>query len=824
MPKLLITTDAQGEVIHDIVGEVVTLGRSSDNTIQIQDPSVSQHHAKLSLRGGTYVLEDLGSTNRSYHNEVPVMEKELESSCILTFGGVEAIYKVLPTDRPGATTRDGQLERQIETLRQARDLANHRNAKLTKEKEELVSARDAAFSEIEDLKKRIEELEKGSPGGGQVGAEGDPSGAVARERDALRKQVDQLREERIQLQDRHDKLGHALREAKTRVDELSAQSGKGHEEENKELQRRLEEQRDQIVSLLAEVKDLGTERDRIREEAEATQRELQSTLDASMHEREEKLSQATEELEKSREAIEKLTKGTQDLCEERDRLREDSASEMNELRNALNALTEERDAARCEVGRISSERDSMAASFEEERKNAAASGEAALAEIRGVLEGVRNEAKAMTEDRDAIRIQRDMLSDELSKSQEEGATAKNDREAALAERDKAVSELEEVLAGKDEVFGELEKVKLQIDSMQSFEGENEALTRELATLREEFESLDNYTGELLARISNGGDPNAAVDEFTGHVPSLKRFVGSNFRKAAESDALDEAIFVPDPPIKPVSEGSVVVSEKVGNWLSKKHNTTRRPAPAHSASTTAEVEQRDLGNLAKIPDLLGQMRRDLQFLIRHKNDKDVLKKVYASSHTISEITGSTQFLALHEMASALENLLRSLQQSPGRVEQCTLRTVSQSIDFLGVLMEPGNLDRTRRLEPAHILAVDDEPETLDSVLSAMEQVNLQSTGVAESAHCLDTIQKQHYDLLLLDIRLPEITGFDICSKVREMPGYLKTPVVFLTGLATMENKAQSTFRGGNDFIAKPFNVQELGIKCLIWVYRSKLELI
>jgi len=50
---------------------------------------------------------------------------------------------------------------------------------------------------------------------------------------------------------------------------------------------------------------------------------------------------------------------------------------------------------------------------------------------------------------------------------------------------------------------------------------------------------------------------------------------------------------------------------------------------------------------------------------------------------------------------------------------------------------------------------------------------------------------------------------------------KTPVVFITGMATFQNRVQSSLSGGNDFVGKPFNLSELGLKALIWVYKGQL---
>ncbi len=93
MPKLKIMMPESGEVSHELVDEVITLGRVSDNMIQVEDGSVSSRHAQLSLAGtGNYQLQDLGSTNGTRVNGAPVTEVALKHGDRVRFGQIEAAY------------------------------------------------------------------------------------------------------------------------------------------------------------------------------------------------------------------------------------------------------------------------------------------------------------------------------------------------------------------------------------------------------------------------------------------------------------------------------------------------------------------------------------------------------------------------------------------------------------------------------------------------------------------------------------------------------------------------------------------------------------
>ena len=93
MPKLKVMLPESGEVTHDLVDELITLGRVSDNMIQVEDGSVSSRHAQLALSGnGNYQLQDLGSPNGTRGNGAPVTDVVLRNGDRVRFGQIEAAY------------------------------------------------------------------------------------------------------------------------------------------------------------------------------------------------------------------------------------------------------------------------------------------------------------------------------------------------------------------------------------------------------------------------------------------------------------------------------------------------------------------------------------------------------------------------------------------------------------------------------------------------------------------------------------------------------------------------------------------------------------
>ncbi len=93
MPKLILTTEAQGKVAYEFAEGSITIGRAPDNMIVIDDPSVSNRHAVMELTGETYRLKDLESTNGTRVNGVPITETVLRFDDRIGFGAIDARYE-----------------------------------------------------------------------------------------------------------------------------------------------------------------------------------------------------------------------------------------------------------------------------------------------------------------------------------------------------------------------------------------------------------------------------------------------------------------------------------------------------------------------------------------------------------------------------------------------------------------------------------------------------------------------------------------------------------------------------------------------------------
>ena len=251
-------------------------------------------------------------------------------------------------------------------------------------------------------------------------------------------------------------------------------------------------------------------------------------------------------------------------------------------------------------------------------------------------------------------------------------------------------------------------------------------------------------------------------------------------------------------------------------------------------TTARTPAGDLDSLFQseiqktfveiLPSSLASFRALLQSIIKAENELLRLDYICDLCRRVHALTGNAALagdLQVAQLSDALEVLLRELYEKPQNINPSTLRTVAAGVDFLGVLFSRAG-QRPKVCAPAKILAVDDDPISLRAVTFALEKAKLKSVHVENPLAALNLLMQSKFDLIFLDVDMPGMNGFELCSKLRTSQFNSKTPVVFVTNLNDFENRANSTMSGGNDFIAKPFMFIELALKALIHVLRGQLE--
>jgi len=113
-----------------------------------------------------------------------------------------------------------------------------------------------------------------------------------------------------------------------------------------------------------------------------------------------------------------------------------------------------------------------------------------------------------------------------------------------------------------------------------------------------------------------------------------------------------------------------------------------------------------------------------------------------------------------------------------------------------------------LTGAKILVVDDQRENVDVLVGILKPHGYDIRVALSGAVALDLSQRFSPDLILLDVMMPEMDGFEMCRQLKTDPNMHDTPVVFLTALSELENVVKGFRVGGVDYISKPFHDEEL----------------
>ncbi len=108
----------------------------------------------------------------------------------------------------------------------------------------------------------------------------------------------------------------------------------------------------------------------------------------------------------------------------------------------------------------------------------------------------------------------------------------------------------------------------------------------------------------------------------------------------------------------------------------------------------------------------------------------------------------------------------------------------------------------------ILLIDDEPAWLTSVVQLLKEEGFEVRGAQSGAEALKVLAKYHPDLILSDLRMPDMNGFDFLEIIKTLPRMKSTPVVFLSAIDDFHAKKVAKDLGAVDCIAKPFHIGDI----------------
>jgi CheY-like chemotaxis protein len=229
--------------------------------------------------------------------------------------------------------------------------------------------------------------------------------------------------------------------------------------------------------------------------------------------------------------------------------------------------------------------------------------------------------------------------------------------------------------------------------------------------------------------------------------------------------------------------------------------------------------------ARAKKRLVTQRKLLHDISRESGDtarQKMLTNLYLETGVLKDEAGFPEALPMWQAASALEGLLKQLTEKMRNVTPSTLRTIAGGLDLLEDLCAPGLQPDLLTDRPLKFLVVDDDMISRQALSHSLEKAFSQPDLAEDGETALARVTQQAYDVIFLDVVMPGMDGFEVCSKIRDTVPNRATPVVFVTAQSDFEARVNSTLSGGNDLMAKPFLIFEVTVKALTLALQGRLR--
>ncbi|HEV7403188.1 MAG TPA: response regulator [Chthoniobacteraceae bacterium] len=534
---------------------------------------------------------------------------------------------------------------------------------------------------------------------------------------------------------------------------------------------------------------------------------------------------------KARELTEKLEKTQEEL--ELAREQADSHATRAAVPAGQPALQAELDALRTLHDALAGQIPALQAELAEARRQAE-QGNAAGAEA------LRMEIVAMQHQREEVLMQLEIVTKEVLGLRQQLAERTAEAEARKNELDEAARrhiELEisvvpirdaqaAAQASLDEALTSLASAQKQIDRIMRErdairEGANQQnliLEKELEAKRAELAQLRLVVDKQEAALKSAEDLREKLQRTETERNDLsERFESQRLQTIELATRLEQEQHEIRLLSSRLAEARLQV--KASGGRAEEH---AEPRPAPAAPAKPEVVAQEFDTTLAL-DAIRAMRRCYHAFAKESDDFSHLNELHCQIHALAEHANGTGFVALHRLVASFDTFIQELYHFPEQITPASLHTVPETIEFLASLMKVKDLRNLKDPATATVYIVEDDALTCECITMAMETSMIRGLSSQDPAHASCELASTPCDLIFLDINMPGMDGFELCSNIRQLSLHRHTPVIFLSGLQNPELRAKAELVGGSDFLAKPFILCELTLKALVHISKAHLHM-
>ena len=653
----------------------------------------------------------------------------------------------------------------IETLQATARDARRRQRQAEEECEQL-------RTQMLDLEERIESSPKDS---GQMKS-------LIRERDML---VEQQAQYGPAISDLKQRLKRAESEVRDANDERDAAV-----REKKKLNRQIEDSEKQRAEAFRQRESANRQRDLFKGERD------EALEMAALHRK-----NFTDAQKAIPEAQKALAETRQELAAARKKGGSELGTQLDSLRQARDGMSAQVTELKQRVSDLEDE-NAEAGYAREAAERLAQECQAQLADIKGVLEATASGTDAQrVEQLEGAIIE---LQSQLAAAQEAGKTISEDEANLSAElasiriaTDAAVLEGAGHAALIGEANASLAAAQAQIEFLSH---ERDALREEIAQRKAEFEAQLNEQAaevERFALVIHQSE-NTAAQRARPEALFEERRLGMIDLNAKLENAQRE-----------IRELSAKLAE--ARLLAKR---TKRPA---SPAATRSPDAHDAPEEA-----LAALCRSHQMFTADHQQPGVLSEMESHTRTVLDHAAKNGRAILQHACTVLANLIGDLMEIPDAIGQHMVRTLDQGIEFIALLLSDPEIEKRIRLDDVCVYIVDDDPDSCATAMDALGLVGIRAEQSRNSGNAIVELSSMQCDLILLDVHLPELDGFELAEQIRAMEQHSGTPIFFVTGDGSLDTRTRSTMHTASDFIRKPYSIQELALKSLRTVVTGQLR--
>jgi CheY-like chemotaxis protein/pSer/pThr/pTyr-binding forkhead associated (FHA) protein len=343
----------------------------------------------------------------------------------------------------------------------------------------------------------------------------------------------------------------------------------------------------------------------------------------------------------------------------------------------------------------------------------------------------------------------------------------------------------------DELIAKIVEQKNQIEILSNVKLLTRGATSELSSVREQVKELAQQRDSLLAENKAFAEELHELRALTGRSAVVARRVAGGI----SGGGFVQSVFVAPMGGSAISPSPLAVL----------------PAPPLDSP------------FYEVASLNGKLRTLAAALTLHPADRKTFDEVISHAKEMCRIAAILGQHPVAIVAANLDALLQDAGQHSGPASQRTVQTAAQTFDFLSRLLTHDVLSRAEKLPQSRVIAVDDDSDLLSVIVATLESAHLATTGCTDARAALDALQENSFDVILLDIGLPDMNGLDMCARIHALPKHNRTPILLITGDDSVHNRERSVLNGACDLIGKPFNMFELTLKAHTWALKNRLEL-